>query len=186
MYQRGGSHARGGAHLGLTAPLRPGDGGPGGDDLSEPGGHVEGLGHQLVREFVPRLEGQEHGGQHAAGPRRGGGHDALHAGVALAGFEGGGDDLPQEGPAEAGGPAGYLSALAPHQRAGGAEGRIVLLHALLHGGPELRHMSPGLLSCHAPVPAVVVPDGLPQGDLPGGAQQPLNGCKRHISCPPAY
>ena len=39
----GGGHSAGGSHLSLTASLSTGQSGPGGDDLPEACGHIEGI-----------------------------------------------------------------------------------------------------------------------------------------------
>ena len=170
-HQGGGRHAGGGAHLRLTAPLRAGDGGPGGDHLSEAGGDIEGLYHGLVTQAVPGLEGNQHRRQHPAGPRRGGGHDAAHAGVALAGLEGGSDHLPQEGRAQAGARAVQQGPRAAGEAAAGAGGGVVLRHRGLHGRPQGGHLVPGAVPVRTPVPEIVLQHRPPQGLVPGRLQQ---------------
>ena len=174
MNQGGGRHAGGGAHLRLASPLRPGDGGAGGDHLPEAGRHIEGLHHPAVVQAVPGLEGEEHRGQHPAGPRRGGGHDALHAGVALPRFEGGGDHLPQNGRAQPRPLPLQPGPRAAGEAAAGSGGGVILRHWGLHGRPERGHLPPGAGLVHPPLPEVVLQHRPPQGDLPGRLEQPLH------------
>ena len=93
VHQRCGSHAAGRADLGLAAALGPGQRGTRGNDLPEPGGDIQGAVHGgLVGQPAPPQRQQDRR-QHAAASRRWCGHDALHAGVALGGFQRLGHDV---------------------------------------------------------------------------------------------
>ena len=133
--QGGGGHGGGRADLRLTAALGPGDGGPGGDDHSEAGGHIQGLDQLLPGEREVPGAGEEHRGQHAAGPRRGGGHDALHAGVALPHPQSPGHHLGEKGAAQGvpGGVQGHFGPVTPRQAAVGAVLGLIALVRLHHG-----------------------------------------------------
>ena len=182
MDQGGGGHGGGGADLRLTAPLGPGDGGPGGDDHAEAGGHIQGLNQGLLPGLEVPAIGQEHCGQNAAGPGGGGGDNALHAGVALPHAQGSGDYVGEQGAAQ-GIPAlavgGHSAAVAPHQAAVGAVALLVALirlgHGLQHGG----HSGPGDLGGDILPVAVGQLDIFPQGQigLPAVLQHLVDGSK---------
>ena len=181
MDQSGGGHRGGGADLRLTAPLRPGDGGPGGNDHPKAGGHVQRLNQGLVRDAEVFPAGQEHRGQHPAGPGGGGGDDALHTGVALPHAQGPGHHVGEEGAAQGSALAviGHFAPVAPGQAAAGAvHGPIApvgLGHSLQHGG----HPGPGGLRGDVLALAVGQLDALPQGEtsLLRAGYHLFNGCE---------
>ena len=182
--QSGGGHAGGGANLRLTAPLGPGDGGPGGDDLAEPGGHIQALHHGVGGQALPLPQGKEDGGHHPAGSGGGGGHNAAHTGVVLTHLEGGGDDLLHVRPAQGVLGLGHLFALTAGQAGGRAALGVVVLHGLHHGLPQGLHAGKALLLGDVPVLAVVQQHRLPQGLVLGAVYQMFHGLKSHISSPP--
>ena len=93
VHQCGGSHCAGSADLRLTAALGTRQRGAGGHDLPEPGGNVKCAVYSgLICQPAPPQR-QQHSGQNTAAARCRRSNDALHAGVALSGFQRLGHDI---------------------------------------------------------------------------------------------
>ena len=187
VYQRAGGHGRGAADLRLTAPGGPGDAGPVGDHRTDAAGGKEGLQHGLLGQVLPPVEGDEYRRQHAAGPRRGGGHHPAHAGVGLAHGQRLGDDLGHELAAD-----GVLGSVVVHelplsarQAAETAPLAGIHLGGLPHHVPGLGHLGQGVPPGDPPVGHVRLQDDLPEPLAlpPGGGGDVAHRIQIHVSPP---
>ncbi|MPM74886.1 hypothetical protein SDC9_121875 [bioreactor metagenome] len=132
------------------------------------------------------IEGNQHGGQHAAGARRGRRHNPAHAGVGLAGAKGGGDDRREIRPRKGvhlRRIVAHLLSVAAHQSAGGEPVAPVGVHCLQHGPPRNAHFFHGRLRRHAPLLHVGIQHHFPE--LPaahiGGVKNLLHGIQCHYA-----
>ena len=145
--ESGGGHRAGSAHLGLTAALRARESGAGRDDLTEPGGDIEGVADGLFVGLAAAGQRQQNSGQDAAAARRGGSDDALHAGVALGGLESFGSHCGEVIAAKA---LSFLMGLlhpgciAARKAASAALGRVIVPAGGLHHLPEVVHHLPAV------------------------------------------
>ena len=178
------------AHLRLAAAGGAGDGGPVADDGPDAGGHVQRPDDGILLYTAPAVQGHQHRRQYAAGPRRGGRHDPVHAGVGLRHAQCRGDDLLEVGAAEgllSGGVVPHLLGIPPHQAADAAPVCPVGVHRLHHGPPGGVHLPEGGLRRHLPLFHVRVPHHLPEGFLTclDLVENLLHGIQRHLSLPPS-
>ena len=141
-------HGAGGTHLGLTAALRARKGGAGCNDLTKPGGHVEGLADGILISLAHAGEGEQHRREDAAAARRGGGDDPLHTGIALGGLQGLrrhlGKVIAAVAPARLVG-LFHLGGVAAGQAAPAALSGVILAAGGFHDVPQMPHRVAALL-----------------------------------------
>ena len=161
-------HGAGSAHLGLTAALRARESGAGRDDLTEPGGDIEGVADGLFVGLAAAGQRQQNSGQDAAAARRGGSDDALHAGVALGGLESFGGHCGEVIAAKA---LSFLMGLlhlgcvAARKAASAALGRVIVPAGGLHHLPEVVHHLPAVGLGEAALGQIAAEDGLRKGNI---------------------
>ena len=166
--ESGGGHRAGRAHLGLTAALRARESGAGRDDLTEPGGDIEGVADGLFVGLAAAGQRQQNSGQDAAAARRGGSDDALHAGVALGGLESFGSHCGEVIAAKA---LSFLMGLlhlgriAARKAASAALGRVIVPAGGLHHLPEVVHHLPAVGLGEAALGQIAAEDGLRKGNI---------------------
>ena len=142
-----GSHTAGRAHLRLAAPFGAGQRGPGRHHLAKPGRHIQSPADGVLIRRAGPPQRQQHGRQNPAAAGGGGRHDPLHAGVALGGLEGFGNDLgviaaAVQQPGRGGGL--HLGGVPAGKAAGRTVGAAIVGAGLGHHLPKAAHPGPGL------------------------------------------
>ena len=165
IHQRGGGHAAGGAHLCLASTLGARQGGTGRDDLAKPGRNIQRPADGVLAGPPGPPQRKQDGGQNAAAPRRGRGHNALHAGVAFGGFQRLRHDLGQISVSQQSAADGcglHFGGIAPGKPAVGTVRPAVIVAGLNHHLPQTAHFGQGLGAAQSAFQQVTLQNDLPQ------------------------
>ena len=143
----------------------------------------------MLAQLLILAHGQQHRRKHAAGARRGGRHNAAHAGVGLRHGQGLGDDLADVAAGHGPAPDGILphfQAVAAYQAADAAAAAGVGVRRVHHVLPGGQHFCHGLLTGHLALVHVRFQHDLPEGLVLGfhAVKDFLHRIQRHRHHPP--